>query len=63
MLAQGRVRLCSASPSYRLALSQLREFPTAAHDDFPDSLNLCCDLIGHLLGGDREDGGVTVYVA
>lgn len=60
-LAQGRVRLCSRSPSYRLALSQLREFPSASHDDFPDSLNLCLDLLDYLLSGrGREDE--TVYV-
>jgi hypothetical protein len=63
-LAQGRVRLCSRSPSYRLALAQLREFPTASHDDFPDSLTLCLDLIDYLLGGRNEqDGSVTVCVA
>jgi hypothetical protein len=50
---QRRVRMCARSTSYRLALAQLREFPTASHDDFPDSLNLACDLINYLLTGRR----------
>lgn len=62
MLAQGRVRLCARSPSYRLALSQLREFPTAAHDDWPDSLTLALDLLGYLLSGRGQPQGSTVYV-
>lgn len=48
---QRRVRLCARSTSFRLALSQLKEFPTAAHDDFPDSLNLLVDLIEYMLTG------------
>lgn len=53
LLEQKRIRLRVRSSSYRLALSQLREFPSAAHDDFPDSLNLMCDLINKLLKGNR----------
>jgi predicted phage terminase large subunit-like protein len=53
LLAQHRVRICAQSPSYRLALAQMREFPTGAHEDFPDSLNLAVDLIEYLLTGRR----------
>lgn len=53
LLEQKRIRLKTTSSSYRLALQQLREFPSAAHDDFPDSMNLCCDLINWLLKGKR----------
>jgi predicted phage terminase large subunit-like protein len=62
LLAQGRVRLCARGPGYRLALSQLREFPTAAHDDFPDSLTLALDLLGYLLSGRGQQQAATVYV-
>lgn len=63
-LEQRRVRLCARSPSYRLALSQLREFPTGSHDDLPDSLNLALDMLDYLLGGqgERQDSH-TVYVS
>lgn len=53
LLEQRRIRVCARSSSYRLALAQLREFPSAAHDDFPDSLNLGIDLIDYLLTGKR----------
>jgi hypothetical protein len=53
LLEQRRIRLCGRSTSYRLALSQLREFPTASHDDFADALNLACDLMEYLLTGRR----------
>lgn len=53
VLAQKRVRLRTASSSYRLALQQLREFPSAAHDDFPDSLALAFDLVNFLVRGKR----------
>jgi hypothetical protein len=53
LLEQKRIRLRRTSSSYRLALQQLREFPSAAHDDFPDSLELTCQLINYLLRGKR----------
>lgn len=62
-LAQGRMRLCSRSPSCRLALNQLREFPSASHDDFPDAADLCLGLLDYLLGQDRGGDEHTVYVA
>lgn len=48
-----RIRLCALSPEHRLALAQLREFPAAAHDDFPDAMNLAFDLVNYLLTGRR----------
>lgn len=64
LLSQRRIRLCAKSPYYRLALAQLREFPTGAHDDAPDSLNLAADLLDYLLGQGRQDRqAATVYVA
>lgn len=53
LLEQRRVRLRARSSSYRLALAQLREFPSASHDDFPDSLCLAVDLVNYLLEGRR----------
>lgn len=64
LLEQKRVRVCTRSTSARLAINQLREFPTAAHDDFPDSLTLCWDLIMELAGdSEPETETQTVYVA
>lgn len=54
ILEQKRIRLCTKSSTYRLALQQLREFPSASHEDFPDSLTLCLSLIEHLLRGKRK---------
>jgi hypothetical protein len=51
LLAQKRLRIKAGSLSAKLAIAQMKEFPTAAHDDFPDSLNLGLDLVDYLLTG------------
>lgn len=53
-LAQGRIRINGRSPQAALALGQLREFPTASHDDFPDSLSMGERLIRWLESGQQE---------
>jgi predicted phage terminase large subunit-like protein len=39
-LGQGTIRFKSASPGTKLLVDQLRDFPTADHDDGPDSLEM-----------------------
>lgn len=51
LLAQKRVRIKGGLVSSRLAVNQLKEFPTAAHDDFPDSVSLGTKLINYILTG------------
>lgn len=65
VLGQKRIRLRTSSSSYRLAYQQLREFPSAAHDDFPDSVDLALCLMDYLMHGYGAGGDdqVKVYVA
>lgn len=51
LLTQRRIHLLGYGNHVTLALGQLREFPSAAHDDFPDSLSLGTDLINSILYG------------
>jgi len=43
-LAQRRIRFLKSSPSTRLLVDQLRDFPLAAHDDGPDALEMALRL-------------------
>lgn len=49
-LAQRKLWFKSDSPGTRLLVQQLREFPSGAHDDGPDALDMAIRLIKHLLG-------------
>lgn len=54
LLARGRVRVNARSPHARLFLAQMREFPTGAHDDGPDSLSMATRAINRLLRGQPQ---------
>ncbi len=49
LLAAGQLRFKSHSPSTRLLVEQLRQFPVADHDDGPDALEMAVRLAGDLL--------------
>ncbi|MBI3838662.1 MAG: hypothetical protein HY288_12110 [Planctomycetia bacterium] len=48
-LSGRRLRFKSDSPSTRLLVEQLKEFPVADHDDGPDALEIAIRLAGELL--------------
>jgi predicted phage terminase large subunit-like protein len=56
LLAQRRLRFHSQTPSTRMLVDQLRDFPLGAHDDGPDALEMAVRMAGDLLGGDVSDG-------
>jgi predicted phage terminase large subunit-like protein len=55
-LSAGRLRLKRDSPSTRLLVEQLRQFPAADHDDGPDALEMAIRLAGEMLRGTVDDG-------
>jgi len=56
-LSKRRFRFLSGSPSTRLLVDQLRDFPAGAHDDGPDALEMALRLAQDALdGGGRNDG-------
>jgi predicted phage terminase large subunit-like protein len=57
-LSQHRLRFHAKSPSTRLLVDQLRDFPQGSHDDGPDALEMAIRLAETLLSGDtsRDDG-------
>jgi len=57
-LSQQRLRFHSRSPSTRLLVDQLRDFPLGAHDDGPDALEMAIRLAEELLHGaaSHDDG-------
>lgn len=55
-LAAHRLRFRNGSPSTRLLVEQLKEFPTGDHDDGPDALEMAIRLAGELLGLPPDDG-------
>lgn len=65
-LAQGRMRFKARSPSARLLVEQLRDFPNADHDDGPDAaemaLRLAVDLLAAQTWTDDETVIDRVYV-
>lgn len=56
LLAQRRLRFHARSPSTRLLVDQLRDFPIAAHDDGPDALEMAIALAAELSAGVEDDG-------
>lgn len=56
-LSRRRVRFLRKSSSTLLLVNQLRDFPSAAHDDGPDALEMALRLAEELFqGGSRDDG-------
>ena len=57
-LASRRLRFKDASPSTRLLVEQLMEFPVADHDDGPDALEMALRLAQDILHGRRFNDGL-----
>jgi len=57
-LSSGRLRFKSDSPSTRLLVDQLKEFPVGDHDDGPDAAEMAIRLAAELLGGVTTDDGL-----
>jgi predicted phage terminase large subunit-like protein len=57
-LSQQRMRFLRASPSTRLLVDQLRDFPTGAHDDGPDALEMALRLAEDVLHGYTSNDGL-----
>ena len=57
-LASGRLRFRAGSPSTRLLVDQLKEFPVADHDDGPDAAEMAVRLATELLAGVPADDGL-----
>jgi predicted phage terminase large subunit-like protein len=57
-LAQHRLRFLRASPSTRLVVDQLRDFPAGAHDDGPDALEMALRLAEEILHGRHASDGL-----
>jgi predicted phage terminase large subunit-like protein len=57
-LSQRRLRFLASSPSTRLLVDQLRDFPTAAHDDGPDALEMALRLAEDVWHGRNNDDGL-----
>ena len=57
-LSLRRLRFKAASPSTRLLVEQLRNFPIGDHDDGPDALEMAIRLAAELLGQDQTSDGL-----
>lgn len=57
-LSSRRLRFKTASPSTRLLVEQLRNFPIGDHDDGPDALEMAIRLAAELLGQDQTSDGL-----
>ena len=57
-LAMHRLRFKSRSPSTRLLVDQLRQFPQADHDDGPDALEMAVRMLIQLQHGSMPDDGL-----
>jgi predicted phage terminase large subunit-like protein len=55
-LAARRLRMKADSPSTLMLVDQLRQFPTADHDDGPDALEMALRLAEEMLAGVPDDG-------
>jgi predicted phage terminase large subunit-like protein len=62
-LAARRIRVKSESPSTRLLVEQLRQFPVGDHDDGPDAAEMAIRLAAELLGGTSADDGLGSRLA
>jgi predicted phage terminase large subunit-like protein len=57
-LSSRRLRLKSNSPSTRMLLDQLMEFPIGDHDDGPDAAEMAVRLAAEMLAGAAADDGL-----
>ena len=57
-LSQRRMRFLANSPSTRMLVDQLRDFPNAAHDDGPDALEMALRLADDVWHTRSEDDGL-----
>jgi predicted phage terminase large subunit-like protein len=57
-LSQRRFRLLARSPSTKLLVDQLRDFPAGAHDDGPDALEMALRLAEDVWRGRMRDDGL-----
>ncbi len=57
-LSQRRLRFKSRSPSTRLLVDQLRDFPAGAHDDGPDALEMALRLADDVWHGQHANDGL-----
>ena len=57
-LAGRRLRFKNNSPSTRLLVEQLKQFPVADHDDGPDAVEMAVRLAAELLRGQSADDGL-----
>ncbi|HLA86357.1 MAG TPA: hypothetical protein VJL29_16345 [Thermoguttaceae bacterium] len=57
-LASGRMRFKSDSPSTRLLVDQLRDFPAGDHDDGPDAAEMAVRLAVELMDAPTVDDGL-----
>jgi predicted phage terminase large subunit-like protein len=57
-LSLRRLRFLSSSPSTRLLVNQLRDFPSAAHDDGPDALEMALRLAEDVCHGRTTNDGL-----
>ncbi len=57
-LSQRRLRFISTSPSTRMLVDQLRDFPLGSHDDGPDALEMALRLAEQTFHGDHSDDGL-----
>jgi predicted phage terminase large subunit-like protein len=58
LLSQQRLRFLRASPSTRLLVDQLRDFPVGAHDDGPDALEMALRLAEEAQHGRNKSDGL-----
>lgn len=57
-LSQRRLRFLVTSPATRMLVDQLRDFPTGAHDDGPDALEMAIRLADDVWHGRGDDDGL-----
>jgi predicted phage terminase large subunit-like protein len=57
-LSQRRLRFLARSPSTRLLVDQLRDFPAGAHDDGPDALEMALRLADEVWHGQNTNDGL-----
>ena len=57
-LSQRKLRFLASSPSTRLLVEQLRDFPCGAHDDGPDALEMAIRLADDVLHKRNVDDGL-----
>jgi predicted phage terminase large subunit-like protein len=57
-LSQRRLRFLSSSPSTKQLVNQLRDFPSGAHDDGPDALEMALRLAEDVVHGRTTSDGL-----